>query len=328
MVSSSVYSQNPKGIVNDFAKFRQPVLIDKNTTEQSLYTDQQMTSDHRTNSHGQLALFRTQTIERNTLDRLSTSLPKITNDDIENELRRRENVANNFTQRNINLIKEINKLYKSIPFQNFANKVNGQFSAHLIFKKKYSLINGHELAAEVPCLIKVEDNKLTQIFPYGKKGFELDYPKEMPLSSYLSNGLVQYKDIKTKDTLTVVLLDPYLFDNPKQYRVNNKGYGFITFYTSQKREEGRIVWIQEIDENGNVFREMSQPLVYAKNEDSIITMNIKPIAINTGYDLYYFGDTTITQYGALPLFLKTSEFDTKPLNDNENRFVRIEIYRD
>jgi hypothetical protein len=263
-----------------------------------------------------------------TLNSLSNSLQTQVYNTIKTEIQRRKNVATNFANINSNRIEKVNSIYKQIPASNFKKNINGQFSAHLFIERKYSFINNQELVTEIPCLVIVENSKITNIYPYGKKGFELDYPKEMGSSSYLSNGIVKYTDFNTLETVTVVLLEPYLSDNPKQHSVLENGTGFITLYTSNNKDEGRIVWIQESDKKGNIIREVSTPLIYAKNEDALAEMNIKPIPFNTDNQLYYFGEPVQTPYGKFPFFMKTSKSDTKGLDNNEKRFVEIKKYRD
>lgn len=264
----------------------------------------------------------------NTLGNLSNSLQAAAYNNIKREIQRRENVATNFARYNSNRIDKVNELYKQIPTSNFDRSISGQFNAHLFLQRRYSFMNNQELVTEIPCLIIIDKNKVTNIFPYGKLGFELDYPKEMENSSYLSNGIVKYTDFNTLESVTVVLLEPYLSDSPKQYSPLEKGTGFMTLYTSKSKDEGKTVWIQEIDNKGNIVREVSTQLVYAKKESELEEMSIKPIPFNTGNELFYFGEPVQTPYGTFPFFMKTSKSDTKELDENENRFVQIKKYRD
>lgn len=160
-----------------------------------------------------------------TLNSLSNSLQAQAYNTIKTEIQGREKVATNFAKLNSSRIEKVNSMYKQIPISNFERNITGQFNANLFIERKYSLINNQELVTEIPCLIIVENNKITNLYPYGKKGFELDYPKEMVSASYLSNGIVKYTDFNTLETVTVVLLEPYFSDNPKQYNVSENGTG-------------------------------------------------------------------------------------------------------
>jgi hypothetical protein len=264
----------------------------------------------------------------NTLGNLSNSLQAAAYNNVKREIQRREKVATNFARYNSSRIDKVNSLYKQIPNSNFNRNISGKFNAHLFLQRKYSFISNQELVTEIPCLVIVENNKVVDIYPYGKKGFELKYPKEMESASYLSNGIVKYTDFNTLESVTVILLEPYLSNSAKQYSPLEKGTGFITLYTSKSKDEGRTVWVQEIDDKGNIVREISTQLVYAKKESELENMAIKPIPFNTGNELYYFGEPVETPYGTFPLFMKTSKSDTKELDDNENRFVKIKEYRD
>ncbi|MDX8554652.1 hypothetical protein MK851_13595 [Tenacibaculum sp. 1B UA] len=262
----------------------------------------------------------------NTLGNLSNSLQAAAYNNIKREIQRREKVATNFTRYNSGRIEKVKSLYNQIPSPNFDKNISGQFNAHLFLQRRYSFINNQELVTEIPCLVIVKNNKVVNIYPYGKKGFELEYPKLS--ASCLSNGIVKYTDFNTLESVTIVLLEPYLSDNPKQYSPLENGTGYITLYTSKRKDEGKTVWVQEINNKGNIVREVSTELVYAKKESELEEMNIKPIPFNTGNELYYFGEPVQTPYGTFPFFMKTSKSDTKELDDNEKRFVEIKKYRD
>tara|TARA_R110002051_G_scaffold3131_6_gene16863 strand:- start:14340 stop:15359 length:1020 start_codon:yes stop_codon:yes gene_type:complete len=323
-----LYSQTPKGIINDYVLLGSRRQSANTVEGVNIYNGNQMTTNQTANTNGQLAMFQMNAKSTNKLDRLSDISIEATEEDILIEFSRRENAISDFEIQNKNRIEDINTLYSEIPAQNFEKNINGQFQAHLfITTKNYSFKMNQEIVSEVPCVVYVEDNKIIQLFPYGKKGFELDYPKNMESSSYLSEGIVQYQDFKNDQLFTVVLLEPFLSEEPKQYEVSNQEFAFITLYTTKKKEEGNIVYIQEIDGNGNINRETSQPLVYAKDETEAVKLNIKPIAMNTKYHLFYFGTPAKTSYGEIPLFLRTLKEDIEPLKDHENRFVKILIYR-
>jgi len=260
-----------------------------------------------------------------TLNSLSSSLQVLAYQNVERELKRREKVAINFTSKNSDRIKKVKNLYNQIPAENFNKVVTGQYKGHLFIEKEYSFINKQKLITETPCLIVVKNNKIINIFAYGKKGFKLSYPSELPSSSNLSNGIVKYNDFNTLETITVILIEPYLQNSPKQYKINEKGTGFIQLFTSKKKDEGKIVWIQEIDKNGNIFREISVALIYAKNENELVETNKTPF--NVDNTLYYFGEPTQTPFGIFPLFMKVSKSNTKPLKDGEKRVVKIKKYR-
>ena len=328
LFSLFLFSQNPKGIINDYMLLGSKKLSTNTVEGVNLYNGNQMTLNQTANSNGQLAMFQMSSKSTNKLDRLSDTTIEATEEDILIELLRRENAITTFETQNKKRIEAINTLYSEIPAENFEKNITGQFQAHLfITTKNHSFKMNQELVSEVPCLVNVENNKIIQLFPYGKKGFELDYPKHMESNSYVSEGIVQYHDLKNDQLFTVVLLDPFLEDEPKQYKVNSQEFGFITLYTAKKKDEGKKVWIQEIDENGNINREISQSLVYAKDEAEAITRDIKPIAMNTKHHLFYFGEPAQTSYGVLPLFLKTLKTDLEPLHNNEHRVVKIQIYR-
>lgn len=295
------------------------------STKQALYDSQQLYQLQQRQIQSQN--YYNQQVS-NTLNSLSNSLQAVAYQNVKKEINRRQNIANNFAKRNSNRIEKLTTMYNNIPKNNFKRVVNGSFSANLFIQRKYSFVNNQELVTEIPCLVKVVDGRLTELYPYGKKGFELEYPKNYSSQSTFSNGIVKYSNYETLETITIVLIEPYLSDNPKQYGLNEKGTGFVTVWTSKKDDKGKTIFIQELDNRGNIVREVPTKLVYAKNEKELKEMDIKPIAVNTDNEIHYFGEPTQTPYGVYPLYPKTSKSNQKPLSDNEVRLVQIKKYRE
>jgi hypothetical protein len=263
-----------------------------------------------------------------TLNSLSKSMQAMSYQTIKNELDRRSNVANNFTNYHSDRINKLTNLYNQIPKNNFKKPLNGLYSASLFNTRKYSFVNNQELVTETSCLVNVENNIVKKIYLYGKEKFELDYPKDYPESSLISNGIVKYSDYATLETVTLLIIEPYISSKTKTYSLNSKGVGFITIWSSDKKNEGKIIYIQEIDKNGNIIREISAPIIYAKNEKSIDIENSIKIPVNSGDKLSFFGEITKTPYGMFPLFPKISKDCNSPLLDNEERPVEIKKYRE
>lgn len=263
----------------------------------------------------------------NTLDNVSRTLEGLHEAEIRNELNRRQLVASNFIDNNTSIINRLEYFYNNTPPENFEKIINGTFEAYIIFSESYSFVNNQELNTVQPALVEVNKNRITGLFPYGNKEMELNYPLELPNQSILDNGIVRYNDYKTFKTITVFVLEPYLSETPQRYKVEKGKAGSIILYTTRRKDAGKIVWIQEIDEkNNNVIREVRTELQYARNNKSID--HIEPIPVNPGNSIYYFGPPVKRPWGVLPLFLKVRKRDRVPLDVGESRVVRIQNYRE
>jgi len=247
---------------------------------------------------------------------------------IKRELDRRSNVANNFVSYHSDRITKLTSLYNQVPKTNFSKILNGLYSAHLFSSRKYSFVNNQELVAETNCLVKVENNIVKNIYLYGKEKFEINYPKEYPENSLLSNGIVKYSDYETLETVTLLILEPYLSKTPKEYSLTKVGVGYLTIWTDNKKEAGKILYIQELDDKGNIVREISTPLVYSKSEELVDKDKAVKLSMNTGNNLLFFGEVTQTPFGRIPLYPKMSKKDMKELEEGEERIVEIKKYRE
>jgi len=264
----------------------------------------------------------------NTLNSLSRSMQAMAYQNIKRELDRRSNVANNFVSYHSDRITKLTSLYNQVPKTNFSKILNGLYSAHLFSSRKYSFVNNQELVAETNCLVKVENNIVKNIYLYGKEKFEINYPKEYPENSLLSNGIVKYSDYETLETVTLLILEPYLSKTPKEYSLTKVGVGYLTIWTDNKKEAGKILYIQELDDKGNIVREISTPLVYSKSEELVDKDKAVKLSMNTGNNLLFFGEVTQTPFGRIPLYPKMSKKDMKELEEGEERIVEIKKYRE
>ncbi|WP_373708912.1 hypothetical protein [Kaistella sp.] len=263
----------------------------------------------------------------NNLNSISSSLQAMQYNVIKKEIDRRLTTANNFSQFQSNKIEKLQNFYNQIPKSEFNKVLSGIFSASILSKKKYSFVNNQELTAETPVLVNIEDNVIKNIYLYGKEKMELDYPKNNPEKSYLSNGFVTYSDFKTLETINVVVLEPYTTSNPTNYKLTTNEVSYITLWTSNKDAVNKIIYIQELDKNGNIIREISAPINYAKNEKSIDD-SFPKIPMNSNNKLLFFGEVTATPFGNFPLYPRMSKSDMNALKDGESRLVEIKKYRE
>lgn len=272
----------------------------------------------------------------NSMNELSSSMRSLSNSmqamamqNIKNELVRRKNVANNFIVEHGNRLNKLSTLYKQIPENKFKQLLNGTYNGYFIMKKKYSFSNENELQTEVDCKIVVENNVVKNIYLYGKKSFELDYPSKYPDNSVLTNGIAKYYDYDNLQESTIIILEPFLNSNLKKTAViSNSGVGYFTIWSNDKKETGKKIYVQELNDNGAILREFETGIVYAKNAKEIEGSNAIKIPFNTNTTFLFFGEVTNTPYGRFPLYPKISKDNNKPLSDNEIRFVEVKKYRE
>lgn len=260
---------------------------------------------------------------------LSNSMQAMAMQNIKNELLRRKNVANTFIVEHGNRLNKLSTLYKQIPENKFKQVLNGTYNGYFIMKKKYSFSNENELQTEVDCKIVVENNVIKNIYLYGKKGFELDYPSKYPDNSVLTNGIAKYYDYDNLQESTIIILEPFLNSNLKKSAViSNSGVGYLTIWSNDKKETGKKIYVQELNDNGAILREFETGIVYSKNAKEIEGLNASKIPFNTNTTFLFFGEVTNTPYGRFPLYPKISKDNNKPLSDNEIRFVEVKKYRE
>jgi len=261
------------------------------------------------------------------MDNFTNQMQALVIQNIMKELQRRKEIANNFITEHSNRLNKITNLYNQIESKKFQKILNGIYNANIIFKQKFSFSNNNELQTVYDCKVEVENNDLKNIYLFGKKGFEMNYPHEN-IDNKIHNGFIKYYDIKNLTETSIVILEPYLKPNSNTL-ISNIGTGYIVIWSKDKNDIGKKIYVQELDDRGNVIYETTTLIVYAKNSKEIEkNQQINKISINSNNALFYFGEITSTPYGRFPLFPKVSKENNKPLNNNEMRFVEIKKYRE
>lgn len=238
------------------------------------------------------------------------------------EIERRQLVANNFINSNNLTLNEVIKYYNQINSNNFNITLNGGYSGFLIRSKSYSFLNNEKATAVTPCLVNVESDKVKNIYLYGN--IEMDFLTLYKNNDYkLKNGKVDF-DSNT----AIVILEPYYTNNVNAvYNAIVDKVGYISIWSNDKNDAGKIVFIQEIDNKGNIVREISADIKYYKNEKSINYDEITKIPMNINNRLLFFGVPTPTPIGVFPLYPKISKESNEPLKSNEYRLIEIKKYR-
>lgn len=240
------------------------------------------------------------------------------------ELQHRIRSANQFISSHNTKARNLLEFYNKIPKQSFSRPVTGLFEANIFTSQSYTFSQSNIITV-IPCLVNVVENKLINIYPYGKSGFELDYPEQFPEQSYFSQGFVEYQDYSKLQNITILLMEPY-FSTPKKHTIDNANTGFVSLWTSRKENEGKIVYIQELNSRNEIVRETKVSLKYFKNEKEFSSSDLEKIPVNTGNDLRFMGEIKSTPFGNWSLYQKVSRSDMKPLKNNEERVVLIKNY--
>ena len=261
------------------------------------------------------------------LNSLANSMQALAYQQIQKELDRRLATANTFANYHSAQIEKLQNFYGSIPPSNFSKNLNGTYPAHILGKKKYSFVNNQELVNHTPALVIVENNVIKNIYLYGKEKMQSDLPKRYPQNSTLSNGFAVYSDYKTLESTTILILEPYTSNNTENYTPASNEVSYITLWSSDKKDEGKTIYIQELDKKGNIIQEVSAPINYSKNS-KMVDDSFPKIALNSNNKLLFFGEITETPFGKFPLYPRMSKSDAEPLKDNETRVVEIKKYRE
>ncbi|WP_421497981.1 hypothetical protein [Flavobacterium columnare] len=241
----------------------------------------------------------------------------------QNELRRRQKVANNFIETNKISLAEILKKYNNIPEKNFNLNLSGMYSCYLLEKKNFSFLNNQIATNVVPSLVKINENMVEGVFLYGKE--KMDIISNYSLKNYkLSKGILNL-DYNT----TLIVVECFEKNNENlRYSFNAEESGYISLWTDNEKEDGKIVYIQELNKYGGIIREVSGELKYFKNKKNIIVDNLVKIPINPNNSLLFFGEPTKTIYGTFSLYPKMDKKYFLPLKANEHRIVEIKKYRE
>lgn len=291
---------------------------------------------NRTDSNNALQQLKSQQINlsqnfSNELNNLSNSMQNVMLADVRRNLLDRQNLISGFYSRNQIKLNKIFSIYNQIPETNFNKNLNGLYKCYYTTQKRYIYANNNEIISVEDCIVNVENNLIKNIYRYGNKEMELDLPTNYPTESEIYKGNATYLDVENLETYRVILLEPYTTSKSTTIKPLENKTGYITLWTNNKKEEGKIVYVQELSsDKKQLIREISVKINYAKNEKELQSNIDKfpKIAINIGNVINYLGEITSTPFGNIALHTKTSNSDLKPLNENEYRLVEIRKYRE
>lgn len=326
-----------KNIINRLQSERQnQINSNENNDSQIIYQNQKSNYDQNTlkqlQENNRINNDKVITDFSNSLNQLSNQMQNAMLMQIYNNLKYRENLINNFSKQNQQKLEKINTFYNSIPKENFKKNLNGMFKAYFISNKKYSYAPDYELLYVEDCYVEVKNNIITNVFMFGNKELESNLPKSNPENSGLNYGIAKYFNLENLETYTVVIIEPYLKNTESVLTLKENNVGYITVWSSDKDDEGKIIYIQELYDNyTKMNREIAVRIQYAKNEKEIKAKNdVIKVPFNLNYTIFYLGEVTNTPYGRIPLAPKVSnpKENNKELKANEHRFVEIKKYRE
>lgn len=267
----------------------------------------------------------------NELNSISNSMQNIMIAEVRKNLLDRQNLISGFYNKNQTKLNKIITVYNQIPKDNFKKNLNGLFKCFYTSQKKFIYANNYEIICVEDCIVKIENNVIENIYLYGNKEMELDLPLKNQYDSKIYNGVVTYIDIENLETFRIIILEPYLTVKVNENQLIENKVGYITLWSKNKDEEGKIVYLQELSaDKKQLIREVSVKINYAKNEKELLNNIDKysKVKVNVGNIINYLGEITSTPYGNFPLHTKTNSSALDPLNSNESRLVEIKKYRD
>lgn len=274
---------------------------------------------------------------KNTIENLTNGLQSFSQQMIQGAQNRaidafnqRLNMESSYSQTNAKQINKVVTYYNSLPKDKFNKVVNGIFEASLFAPQTYSFSKGDNYPTYIPCLVEVEQGKLTHLYPYGKKELELDYPQKFPDNSYFLDGVVVYSDYETLKNISVLLIEPYALQ-PKNHNIVEGEIGYITVWSNNKDDEGKSIFIREVDNKGQtILREVATKIIYAKNEKSLILPSENTITVSSGNVVHIIaGETRNTPIGLITLYPELDNYKStiKPIEKKENKLIKIKKYR-
>jgi hypothetical protein len=328
--------QEKSNLINSIKAKKQAVDQQNEDLYNSQIRKEYDTKTVRTQSNNALQELKSQQINlsqnfSNELNNLSNSMQNVMLAEVRKNLLDRQNLISGFYSRNQVKLNKIFNIYNQIPEANFNKNLNGLYKCYYITQKRYIYANNNEIISVEDCIVNIENNIIKNIYLYGNKEMELDLPTNYPIESEIYKGNVTYLDVEKLETYRIILLEPYTTSKSISIKPLENKIGYITLWSNNKKEEGKIVYVQELSsDKKQLIREISVKINYAKNEKELQSNIDKfpKIAVNIGNVINYLGEITSTHFGNIALHTKTSNSDLKPLNENEYRLVEIKKYRE
>lgn len=263
---------------------------------------------------------------RNRLGNISDGLLVLAEIKAQNDLKNRRTAANNFIDVNINKVEKVINFYTLIPPSAFDKKLDGLYNAHIIRDSKFSFSQNREIPIEIPCVVNVTDNKVIDVYPYGKKEYKINYATEYPnTSNEIVNGMVRHANYQTLEAETIVFIEPYMSQNPTKCEIGQGGMSYVSVWSRKKKYEGKTVYVYEYDKRRNLVNETPVKIVRAKNEKELEYMDAPKVPVTIGNRLKYFCEPNSRDF---QVYATVSKSSTKPYRkDGKIKYVKISRYR-
>lgn len=268
----------------------------------------------------------------NSLNNLTSSLlqhsAQIMHMEMIKEANRKVRIMNTYGQLQNDKIDRIQSIHNRIPNSEFKKKVNGIYSAHLIGKKKFALAAEQKLLFEEPILINVLNNEIKDIYLYGKEKMKIDLEKIGVDKLLLKNGFTVFYDSNLQEDITIILLDPYIGNGDNIQTTKSDEVGYITVWSPKEKLKDKKIYIQELDSEDNLVRQIETKIYYAKSEKDIPSEFLIPI--NTGNKTHFLGRLVSHPIlGNVNLYPKISSWrknSNTPIKNGDIRYVEIKKY--
>lgn len=273
------------------------------------------------------------------IDNISNSLNSLSNSlmsslqhsaymSLQKEIHRKIRIMNTYGQLQNDKISRIQSMYDKIPKSQFRKQVNGIYSAHLIGEKKFALAAEQKLFFEEPILINVINNEVKDIYLYGKEKMRIDLQRLGVDKLLLNDGFAVFYDSNLQEYITIILLEPYI-GNSENFQITKPDeVGYIAIWSSKKKLKDKKIYIQELDSEDNLVRQIETKIYYAKNEKDIPSEFLIPI--NTGNKTHFLGRLTsrpiIGNTNLYPRISSWRKNSDTPMKNGDIRYVEIKQY--
>jgi hypothetical protein len=236
------------------------------------------------------------------------------------EMNRRNKVALKFINSNSSDLTSIIEAHKRIPQENFNKLISGSYIAQLVSNKQFSFLNNQSTESVVECIVIVENNLVSKVYPFKKQNFEISFIEPIELI----NGISSFYDETSKVETMLILTSPFLNQNATQSEIIKSETAEISIWSKKKKLEGQNIYIQELDKNGFIIREIKTQIIYAKNKTEISSNQQSKITINTGNKMLVFCEPTTLSIGYMSPYAAPSKLSS--MKSDTYKAIKIKRY--
>lgn len=268
----------------------------------------------------------------NGLNEISNSLNTIANNRmmamLNKELDRRSKVENKFFNDLRNKFEMIDVWMNKIKNENLYKSLkDGYYYASFLERKQFSFSKNNEILYEEKCIVYIENDNVKELYIKGFKNLKSSLPSKYAKQCKVVEGVVKFQDFETLKQYTILIFEPFVNPDYQEAIIEDGKIGEICFWTSNKKDEGKPIFVQELDKDGYIKREVETKLIYAKNEKEALTIvDDYKVKVESGVKLLFFTQPMTSYIGFYPMYPRVSKSDLENLKQDEFRIIKVKDY--